>query len=283
LLGTGVQIGIPITSDTQRISVQIDNRPQEALNGNGLYVSSYLDDGPHNITVFAMGMDVTPGFDYLTYTPSPSTSLYERTIIQNDDDAALDYGGHWSALQPVAVTFDDDTLLYQGTARWSTTVGDTVSYQFTGLHHNVKCPHKLIRHFLGTSITVMGVSTPSEMNASLTFTLDGKTTLQTISQTNLTRATTVRLYRAVDLNATQHTLNVNVTNVSAAGPIGIDFFAYNASLSEISGVAPKEKSLSGGIIGGLIIAVGLVICFFVWKWRNRRIQHKFEMMAKDPS
>jgi len=265
-IGTGAQIGIPITSDTQRVSVQIDNRPQEALNGNGLYVSSYLNDGPHNITVFATGMDVTPGFDYLTYTAGPSTPLYQRTIIQNDDDAALAYGGHWSVLQPRAVTFDD-TLLHQGTAHWSTTVGDTVSYRFTG-----------------TSITVMGVSTPSEMNASLTFTLDGKTSLQTVSQTKLTRATAVRLFHAVDLNPAQHMLDINVMNVSGAGPIGINFFAYNTSLSEISGVTPKEKSLSGGIIGGLIITVGLVICFFAWKWQqNRRIQHKFEMMAKDPS
>jgi len=130
----------------------------------------------------------------------------------------------------------------------------------------------------------MGVSTPSEMNASLTFTLDGKASLQTVSQTNLTRATTVRLFHAVDLNPAQHTLDINVMSVSAAGPIGIDFFAYNTSLSEIPDATPKEKSLSGGIIGGLMIAVGLVICFFAWKWQqNRRIQHKFEMMAKDPS
>jgi hypothetical protein len=131
----------------------------------------------------------------------------------------------------------------------------------------------------------MGVSMPSEMNASLTFTLDGETSLQTVSQTNLTRATTVRLFHAVDLNPAQHTLDINVINVSGAGPIGINFFAYDASLSEISGGTPKEKSLSGGIIGGLMITVvGLVICFFAWKWQqNRRIQHKFEMMAKDPS
>lgn len=226
-----------------------------------------------------------PGFDYLTYTPGSSTPLNEKVIIQNDDDAILDYGGNWS------VGFGD-TLLYQGTAHWSRTVGDSVLFQFTGLHHNGRSSYKLMLHVAGTSITVMGVSTPSEMNASLTFTLDGNRSLQMITQTNLTRTTIVRFFHARDLQPTQHALNINVTNISAAGPIGIDFFAYNTSFSSLAEISAsyegatihREKTfllaMTVGIIGGLTFAVGL---FFAWKWqRNRRFSHRFEMMVKDP-
>lgn len=231
-----------------------------------------------------------PGFDYLTYTPGSSTPLNGQVIIQNDNDAILDYGGGWSVLVPRSVEFDD-TLLYQGTAHWSRTVGDSVLFRFTGWHHNNgRSSHKLMHHFAGTSITVMGVSTPSEMNASLTFTLDGNKSLQTITQTNLTRTTIVRFFHARDLQPTQHALNINVTNIAAAGPIGIDFFAYSTSLSSLSEISTsatihREKNLlvamTGGIIGGLTFAVGL---FFAWKrQRHRRFSHQFEMMAKDPS
>ena len=189
----------------------------------------------------------------------------------------------------------DDTLLYKGTAHWSRTVGDTISYQFTGLQHDVRSTHKLIHYFSGTSITVMGVSTPSEMNASLTFTLDGNTTLQMITQTNLTRTSTVRFFHGTDLEPTQHTLNINVTNISASGPIGIDFFAYNTSFSSLSqisasfegGTIPREKILfvmMTGIIAGLSFALGFVICFSVWKrQRGKRFTHQFEMRAKGMS
>ena len=229
-----------------------------------------------------------PGFDYLTYTPGSSTPLNEQVIIQNDDDAVLDYGGDWSILEPAEF---DDTLLYQGTAHWSRTVGDSILFQFTGLHHNGRSSHKLMHHFAGTSITVMGVSTPSEMNASLTFTLDGDKSLRTITQTNLTRTTTVRFIHATDLQPTQHVLRINVTNISTAGPIGIDFFAYNTSFSSLSEISASYKgatihrenillvAMTGGIIGGLTFAVGL---FFAWKrQRNRRFSHQFEM-TRDP-
>ncbi|KAF8733207.1 hypothetical protein AX14_004065 [Amanita brunnescens Koide BX004] len=276
-IGTGVQISIPVTSNAQQVFIQIDNRPHESLKGTSRYVSPDLADGTHNITVFAGETDVLSAFDYLTYTAGPSTSLYEKIIIQNDNDAALNYRGDWSVQEPGSAELDD-TLLYKGTAHWSRTVGDTISYQFTG-----------------TSITVMGVSTPSEMNASLTFTLDGNTTLQMITQTNLTRTSTVRFFHGTDLEPTQHTLNINVTNISASGPIGIDFFAYNTSFSSLSqisasfegGTIPREKILfvmMTGIIAGLSFALGFVICFSVWKrQRGKRFTHQFEMRAKGMS
>ncbi|KAK2465333.1 hypothetical protein APHAL10511_002687 [Amanita phalloides] len=277
-IGTGVQLGLPVTSDSAQVSVQIDNHPYEPLKGSNRYVSPNLKDGPHNVTFSASGANAQPGLDYLTFTAGASTPLEGQIIIHSDDDKVLHYDGDWSTQQPESIEFDD-TLLYQGTAHWSTTVGDSVSYSY----------------FFGTSVTVMGISTPSEMNASLAFTVDGDTTMKTISQTNLDKATTVRLFSMTGLQPGRHSLGIKVMNISVRGPIGINFLAYSASysrLSDVSGpydgsvVIPREKTqsiiLTGAIIGGITLVVGLVICFFAWRReRNRQFPHKFNMMETD--
>ncbi|KAF8631022.1 hypothetical protein AX15_002633 [Amanita polypyramis BW_CC] len=264
-IGTGVQIDVATSSTTEQYSVQIDEQPQELLNGKGRYVSPELKDRSHNVTFFAGGLDVLPSFDYLTYTAGRSTPLNGKAIICDDSDATVNYDGYWTTMQPASVNLNG-SVLYQNTAHWSTNAGDRLSYQF-----------------IGTGVAVMGVL---GTNASLAFTLDGNITETTISRGSVTGTTAIQLFHATELQPRKHTLLINVTNVLVESPVGVDFLAYNASFSRSSTPyngsisIPKEETLSiamkCGIIGGITLLVGLVVCFFSWKWqRSRRFLHKF--------
>lgn len=116
----------------QNYSAKIDDGPLLPQAGRGYYASPRLPDGRHTV-IYAVGaLDLLPTFDYLTLSAGPSTPLQGRTIIVSDTDATVVYRGNWKADPPAPLQFDFSTALYQDTAHWSSTVGDSLEFHFIG-------------------------------------------------------------------------------------------------------------------------------------------------------
>ena len=111
------------------MSVTLDNAPL-AAQADGSFESSALPDGQHTLKYAIGSVKQAPVFDYLTVTAGPSTPINGRTLIV--DDSELTYKGSWSTNPPHALKYDYSTSLYRDTAHWSSTVGDTIEFQFTG-------------------------------------------------------------------------------------------------------------------------------------------------------
>ncbi|PFH54080.1 hypothetical protein AMATHDRAFT_53889 [Amanita thiersii Skay4041] len=272
-IGTGFQITAPASTSSD-FSIQIDNAPLVTQKGDGRYQSPELKNGQHTITYFTAPTNSSPAFDYLTYTASGSTKLKGRTIIHDDNDGTVAYGGNWTKQPPLPLAFDNSTGLYQNTAHWSTTVGDTVSYRFTG-----------------TSVLVMGITTRSDVPASITFILDGVMMVNTITNSSLDGFPMTKLFHALDLDAKSHFLFINMTDVSPTRPIGIDFIAYNASFDSLGDIQtpldegisiPEDKTqavaIAGGVIGAAIFVAAIAICLFVWKRQRDQRQRRVFLM-----
>ena len=89
-----------------------------------------MPDGQHTLKYAIGGVKQAPVFDYLTVTAGPSTPINGRTLIV--DDSQLSYKGNWSTNPPKALKYDYSTSLYRDTAHWSSTIGDTIEFEFTG-------------------------------------------------------------------------------------------------------------------------------------------------------
>ncbi|KAF8627451.1 hypothetical protein AX17_006265 [Amanita inopinata Kibby_2008] len=278
-IGTSIQINAPSRSSSEGpYSVEIDGGSRVSLKGKHRYTSPTLDDGFHNVTFFAGASGPLPPFDYLTYTAGPSTPIKGRTIIHDDDDGTLVYNGHWTREPPVPVTLNNSTSLYQDTAHWSSTVGDSLLYKF-----------------MGTSVLVMGVSIRSDANASLAFTLDGNSTVKTLSNSHLDGSPMAQLFHAYDLDVGPHTLFIDTVDVSVTQPVGIDFIAYNTSYSRLSDITtpfdngitiPQERTqavaIAGGVIGSGIFITAIAICLYVWRRQRDQQRRRALLMIKEP-
>ena len=79
-------------------------------------------------------LSVFPAFDYLTVTAGPNTMLYGKTIAVDDNDKSIAFRGSWSQAPqyPPSTPFDYTTRLYQNTAHWTSTIGDTMEFSFEG-------------------------------------------------------------------------------------------------------------------------------------------------------
>jgi hypothetical protein len=129
--GTGIHVSASVAQPGASYSVKIDDGPQETLSGKGSYDSSALTDGKHTIT-YATGSKGFPSFDYLTVTAGESTSLNGQTLVVDDADSSITYSGNWATSPPSPISFDYSTSLYRDTTHWSSSVGDTLQFQFTG-------------------------------------------------------------------------------------------------------------------------------------------------------
>jgi hypothetical protein len=130
-LGTGIHVCASVAQPGASYSVQIDEGPLETLSGNGSFDSPTLPDGKHTIT-YATGSKGFPSFDYLTVTAGDSTSLSDQTLVVDDSDSSITYGGNWATSPPSPLSFDYSTSLYRNTTHWSSSVGDNLRFQFTG-------------------------------------------------------------------------------------------------------------------------------------------------------
>ncbi|KAF6755960.1 hypothetical protein DFP72DRAFT_895700 [Ephemerocybe angulata] len=180
--GTGIRVDIPTIHPSQDVSVTLDNAPL-APKPDGSFESPVLSDGQHTLKYALGNVKETPVFDYLTVTAGPSTPLNGRTLIT--DDADLAFKGNWTSDFPKAVKYDYATALYRDTVHWSSTVGDSFQYQFTG-----------------SSVSVVGLASldpTSSRNITATYTIDVPMS---------------ELFHAKDLGPGQHTLVVSLTEVA---------------------------------------------------------------------
>jgi hypothetical protein len=129
--GTGIHLRIPTSQHAESAALLLDNVLLEPQ-GDGSFEAQGLPDGKHTFTYGIGEVSSMPVFDYLTVTAGPSTPLSGRTLIVDDADTSASYSGNWVKTSPRPLVFDYSTSLHRDTAHWSSSVGDTVSFQFTG-------------------------------------------------------------------------------------------------------------------------------------------------------
>ncbi|KAF8967160.1 hypothetical protein BDZ97DRAFT_1656771 [Flammula alnicola] len=273
--GTGIHVAASMASPGASYSVKIDDGSYEPQSGNGSYNSPILSDGKHTLTYATGSVNTFPSFDYLTVTAGASSSLEGQTLAVDDSDKSVIYSGSWSNSPPTSMTFDPSTSLYGDTTYWSSTVGDSLQFQFTG-----------------SSISVFGIVTnvSSTGNVTATYTIDGMSKAQSIPQGTLNSLPMVKLFHA-DLQPGEHTLSLNITDIQAPRAIGIDFFAYNASFNNIastSSTARVSHALNAGskvgIAFGVLAAIALLASLFTILWRRnflRKSKNRKFMLSDD--
>ncbi|GLB38318.1 putative ribosomal L28 family protein [Lyophyllum shimeji] len=263
--GTGVQIGTSTSSTDEDFYVKVDSQSWVAQHGRGLYVSPPLQDGPHTVS-YAAGQLYFPLFDYIVVTAGPSTPLAERTIIVDDSDSSILYNGGWSTEQP-SITLDPTITPFQNTTHWSTAVGDTIKFQFTG-----------------TGFSIYGTLSNNSIGAtfSATYTIDGVPTPASMSK-DTSDGLLMTQFFAADVPDGNHTLLVNITDLSQPMAVGFDFLTYNASFTSIGQMpgygsppvtAPSRKTssagaIAGAVIGSIVFVGGAILLAFLLRRKRR--------------
>jgi len=270
--GTGVHVAASFYNSSD-FPVRIDNDNFLLYTGNGTYDSPKLPDGQHTIT-YAMGnLTVLPSLDYLTVTAGPNTMLYGKTIAVDDNDKSVTFRGSWtpSSPYPPSSSFDYTSRLYENTAHWTSTVGDTMEFNFEG-----------------SSVAVYGIvayNTTALRNITADFTVDGFTQTTTLSSKTLPYLPIVELFNAT-LRDGNHTLLFNLSDIQGERALGIDFIAYNASFDYITPAshesspawAPKLGIALASIAGfAFILTLGIIF----WQ-RFRKDRHRGQKYAQTP-
>ncbi|KAF9475659.1 hypothetical protein BDN70DRAFT_883484 [Pholiota conissans] len=263
--GTGIQVAAYIASPDASYSVKIDDGAFEPQTRNGTYNSPTLSDGKHTLTYATGSLKTLPSFDYLTVTAGPSTQLAGQTLAVDDSATSIFYFGSWATSPPPSVAIDASNPLYANTAHWSSNIGDSLKFQFTG-----------------SSISVYGIvaNVSSTQNITATYTIDGVSQVQSLPQGTLNSLPMVKLFHA-DVQPGDHTLFMNITDIQATRAIGVDFITYDASFNSISpanaasihdGVGTNtalnlgaKVGLAIGVVAAAIFLAGLSIIF----WRRR--------------
>jgi hypothetical protein len=244
--GTGVYVAASVAAPSASYSVKIDDGEFVPQSGNGAYDSPTLSDGKHTITyaIESNGKSL-PAFDYLTVTPGSSTPLEGQTLAVDDTDASIIYSGSWKNSPSVPLSFDYSNSLHRDTTQWSSTVGDSLQFQFEG-----------------SSISVFGIATNISVgNITSNYTLDGVSKVQGLPQGTLDSLPMVNLFQA-DVQPGVHTLIINITHIQSPQTLGIDLITYNASFNSISSLSTTARKSSDALnVGSKVgIAVGVLAC-----------------------
>jgi hypothetical protein len=269
--GVGVQVSASLANAGQSYQVKIDDGPFVPQTGHGSFESSVLPDGKHTITYATnFSSNTPPSFDYLTITPGLSTPLSGKTLAVDDTNPSFVYSGKWKTIPPNPISFDYSTSLYRNTAHWTSTIGDSLQFNFTG-----------------TSISVFGIlaNISSGGNISATYAIDGVSKMLGIPYGTLDTLPMVQLFHS-DLQAGNHTLVVNITDIAVPRALGVDYITYNASSDTlppaIINAAPSLPSdskkenvgLQVGVSIGVISCLLLLGAFAAFLWRRRRLEQR---------
>lgn len=285
--GTGIHVAASIASPDASYSVKIDDGAFEPQTSNGTYDSPVLSDGKHTLTYATASQKALPSFDYLTVTAGPSTPLRGQTLAVDDSDTSIVYSGNWSTTPPSSVVVDASSPLYGNTAHWSSNIGNSLEFQFTGrlLLQRNDIILQLIEIKIGSSISVYGILANLSTNENITaaYIIDGISKVQSIPQGTLNSLPMVELFHA-DVQPGDHTLFVNITEIQITQAIGIDFVAYNASFDTIAPASTASSTSSAlgssrslrvgakvGISVGVLAAIMLAtLCMVLWRRRSLR-------------
>ncbi|KAJ7149889.1 hypothetical protein C8R43DRAFT_1068271 [Mycena crocata] len=213
----------PPSDKSQTISIRIDNdtasqimypAPQEYRQW---YASPTLSDATHTVVLDDL---VWVDLDYATITAGKTTALSGTTLIVDDNDPDLVYDGKWTNNKDLYTIGQGQPsgLPFQNATHQSTTVGDSMVFQFAG-----------------TSVGVRGLfkwNITGSIAAS--FSVDGKVTTQTFSsstQAPFNDQPNFEFFNATGLQPGNHTLNLNITNVVGAQSLMIDYILYTRVLT----------------------------------------------------
>ncbi|KAF9013284.1 hypothetical protein BDQ17DRAFT_1270841 [Cyathus striatus] len=271
-LGTAVQILVS-SNNSQNYSVNIDGSSFPLQDSSGYFESPTLNDGQHTVTYAVEKLDHSPEFDYLTVTPGSSTILTGKTIAVDDVDDTLTYQGAWSTETPSG--FNNTAKLFRTTAHWSSTVGDSVEL-----------------YFGGSTVSVYGViiNGIAERNVSVMYTVNDIPFNSTVTNVTLDTLPMAQLFH-LDLEPGNHTLAINVTDISPSQAIGFDYITYSATFANISSIptAPQpsgasdaqvRRSLRGALVGGVIGIVVLIAALVVGYIVSKRSPHAVRWRLK---
>ncbi|KAG6831943.1 hypothetical protein H0H92_006544 [Tricholoma furcatifolium] len=263
--GTGVEV-MAFSSMLQNHSAKIDDSPWITQNTRGAFQSPPLADGLHTLTYAPLALE-TPVFDYLVVEAGPSTLLKDRTIVIDDMDNGVRYNGNWFTDIPAPTAVDFSTASFRNTTHWSTREGDSFQYSFSG-----------------TSLALYGSfsNISAEHQFSVTYYVDGSPNVASIPNGTLDGMPMTHLFSTTSLPAGNHTLLVNITQISPPLAFGFDFLTYNASFSSLATmpgyrVSPPQKqhhigAIVGGILGGLVFLSAIFAVVLVLLRRRKRIQ-----------
>lgn len=97
----------------------------------------------------------------------------------------------------------------------------------------------------------------------------------------------VQLFHS-DLQAGNHTLVVNITDIAAPRALGIDFITFNASFDSLSSFLlpagasnQKEIGLRVGAAIGAISCLLLLSALVAYLWRRRQLKQRRGMKLSD--
>lgn len=266
------------------------------------YQSPTLADGKHNITISHLAGTAV---DLALITVGPKTSLQGKTLIVDDDNSAIEYSGAWSSnASPFNAGSLPDGFPVGNSTHRSTTLGDTITFRFTG-----------------TSVSVYGIFSWVQVGSlTATYTLDGTTVPQTYSVTTRSpqfmddygEASNYILFSSETLAAGDHTLVINITQCINQTFI-LDYITYAPSFSTLASMPNLTNSptttassssapsvlangsqvshsntetkkvpigaIVGGVGGGILI---FLLVGFLMRYLRRRRASDMENLRPDP-
>ena len=258
------------------------------------YQSPTLSEGLHNISLTKLN---GTSLDFAVVTAGNDTPLTGQVAIVDNQNPLITFQGNWKQNSSSFISSQiPDGLPFRNTTQDSTTIGDSLTFRFTGTlsYQPLYCNCGGINFWLGQSAATFGVydwSIPGLIT--LTFTLDGSsltktfqvtsTTAQFISQTG--QEPNFEFFSYDFLTPGNHTLVVNVTDL-VNQTFSFDYITFQPSFSTLANM-PNLTSLTGpgsnshsshgfptgAIVGIIIAAIAIVICavFGSRRWKQRRL------------
>ena len=94
------------------------------------YQSPTLAEGSHNISLSLLN---GTALDFAVVTPGNDTPLEEQMVIVDNENPAITFQGNWSQNKALFNSSQiPDGLPFQNTTQDSTTIGDNLTFLFTG-------------------------------------------------------------------------------------------------------------------------------------------------------
>jgi len=240
-----------------------------------------LLDMNHTFTLSVSTLGQLFWFDYLLYTPSPSSALQNVPVV--------------------LVPFSDSTLVYDSSWQfWSNSSAITrtrkasVQFQFTGKHHFSHPPFFFLTQLTGTTLSWYGIY-PRELPiqpAMASFSIDGGMEntfrLQGLSSPNASTAYNQLLFRTDVYPYGLHTIIVKFEGNNNTTPLSLAYILLqgeNVSIGTQTGPTLTATSIASnanrpsisiaglvcGVVALCVVIALLLAYFFVFKKRRQKI------------
>ena len=248
------------------------------------YQSPTLTEGSHNISLNNLA---GTSLDFAVVTVGNDTPLAGQIAIVDNEDPAITFKGNWHLSKESSASGQfPDGLPFHNSTHQSTTIGDSLTFQFTGMvsyptHYNGGSS------LLGQSAAIYGIFTWSNLGLiTLTFTMDGSSLSHTFQVTSTTsqfqtqfgQQQNFQFFSYDFLPPGNHTLVVNVTDC-VNQTFSFDYITFTPSFSTLAtrpnltdtvsgNLSHSHSKLSTGAIVGIIIVV-LALFGGILFWRRR--------------